>query len=151
MKLAYSVKLSGFGDSTVAAVYGELRRGLHIIGGKAVNEARNNHGYTDRTGNLTASMGYMVAENGTVSGNGGFEGGRLGEQEGHKKAEALATADDNLKLVVVAGMDYASYVEHGHTAKGGRYVQGRAVLAGAELLVKAEAEKLCRDINQATR
>ena len=68
--------------------------------------------YTDRTGRLTASIGYGVVQNGSVVKSGGFGGGE-GEQEGRRLLDEAAqsySGADTIALILVAGMPYAVYV-----------------------------------------
>jgi peptidoglycan/xylan/chitin deacetylase (PgdA/CDA1 family) len=93
---------------------------LHRIGQEAVNWARENGSYTDRTGNLRNSIGYIIFENGE-------------ERDFFGNAPAQANKDvvvrlvrnripkHGLALVVFAGMEYGIYVE----------AKGYIVLSGA--------------------
>lgn len=93
-----------------------LRR-LMRAGEEAVNIARgadkNGKDWTDRTGNLRSSIGYVVVDNGKIVRAGGFQGqGPEGGGKGQSYAETLAAqmAGEQSALIVVAGMHYASYV-----------------------------------------
>lgn len=111
---------------------------LLFIGESCVNDARLNGSYTDRTGNLRSSIGYRVIDNGTVVGSGGFKRVKDGEQgasKGSRYIDAITERYANfsgLVLVVVAGMNYASYVAD----------RGYNVLQSAELV----AEGLVNDL-----
>ena len=155
MKYAVKIDFGGLTGARQQNVREFVQRGLREIGEKAVNEARLNHGYTDQTGNLTASIGYALADGEGALDEGGFTSppGKVapeGEDTGRALAEARATRDGQTRLTVVAGMEYASYVEKGHTARNGRYVEPRAVLANAELLIRDEVNKLQQDFKNAT-
>ena len=95
---------------------------LAEIGERICQEARATKSYTDRTGRLTASIGYGIVQSGAVVRTGGFSGGE-GEAEGMEtlKSAAAEVDGDALTLIVVAGMHYAIYVER----------KGFAVLDGA--------------------
>lgn len=97
---------------------------MMYTGEEAVKLQRGSHGYLDQTGNLTSSIGYMVLDHGHVvtmsnfaqvkaRGRGRPKGAKSGSAIGRAAAAALAKkyASDDLALVVVAGMDYASHVE----------------------------------------
>lgn len=92
---------------------------LADIGLAAVNEARSGHGYTDRSGNLTSSIGFAVSTPGggvTLSDFGKVAGPKGGEITGDAKGRGLAAAlhaqgGGALRLAVVAGMQYARDVE----------------------------------------
>lgn len=86
---------------------------LAEIGELAVADARRSGNYTDRTGNLRSSIGYVVANNGTVVARSSFDsvrGATEGPQTGLSLAESVASQSSGLALVLVAGMDYAEYV-----------------------------------------
>lgn len=84
---------------------------LNELGMELVTYARENRTYTDRTGNLTNSMGYVVLRRGVQVAHGGEQGG-----EGQRAAMNLYTelgmgAKYDFTLIIVAGMNYAAYVE----------------------------------------
>lgn len=103
---------------------------LKVVGEKVVNEARLHHSYTDQTGNLTSSIGYVVVRDGNIVGGSSFEvfkDGNEGAKQGRAFAEQLAGKYFNgLVLIVVAGKEYAKYVS----------ARGYNVLESAELLAK---------------
>lgn len=126
-------------EATFAAFLEEVERqeveSLCRIGEEAVRLAKlipAERGFTDRTGNLRSSIGYVVCKGGRPL-NIAFEavkGGHVGVNEGERLALKLAQnhTDGKPYLIVVAGMHYAVYVES----------KGRDVLTSAE----KEAEKL---------
>lgn len=84
---------------------------LNDLGMELVKIARDEHNYTDRTGNLTNSMGYAI-----IKGHRLLQVGGEGSGEGSKAAmeTCLKVAGENpdkYTLAIVAGMDYAAYVE----------------------------------------
>lgn len=89
---------------------------LKFAGENFVNDARQNHTYKDRTGNLTSSIGYVVALNGTIR-IAEFSGGAESKSEGIKRAREVAAAatrkfgKTGYTLIVFAGMEYAAAVE----------------------------------------
>ena len=103
---------------------------LMYVGESCITEARDNGSYMDQTGNLRSSIGYVVVRDGKIVGM------KVGEQvkegtEGKGKAESYMTRlasehSTGISLIVVAGMNYAVYVE-------GR---GKNVLSSAELLAE---------------
>lgn len=107
---------------------------LCYIGEAAVNKARQRGSYTDRTGNLRSSVGYVVAVDGHIVKDGGFEQvgkGEYGKEHGEDYAKSLVVGfPKGAVLIVVAGMKYASCVAN----------KGFDVLDSAEL----EAEKLLK-------
>lgn len=92
---------------------------LQYVGEQAVNEVRLKGSYTDRTGNLRSSTGYVVVDNGKIVSSSSFEAvtvnggtGTEGAQKGRAFAEELASRySSGLVLIVVAGMHYAKYVQ----------------------------------------
>ncbi|WP_073180246.1 hypothetical protein [Cruoricaptor ignavus] len=93
----------------------ETEQFLNLAGMEIVNYAKDNREYKDQTKNLFNSTGYIVVRNGRVIKE-GFEGGQEGEATGRGYAHRLATqfADSDWALIIVAGMEYASYVEDVH-------------------------------------
>lgn len=98
---------------------------LAKIGEECVKHARENGAYTDRTANLRNSIGYIVIQRGKPmidSFSGSFAAkldpqGKADAEMAHNKGlayanEVGATLGSNATfLVVVAGMEYARYVE----------------------------------------
>lgn len=107
---------------------------LSNIGDECVSEAVNGGNYTDQTGNLRSSIGYVVAKDGAVVAEGGFwnVGGEDGQNTGRRVAFERAAETTGLALILVAGMDYAQYVAD----------RGFNVLDSAELLAKRLVSQL---------
>ena len=84
---------------------------LSAAGEKFVEVARKSGNYTDRTGNLRSSVGYIIAMDGeTVSEN--FENGDTGISKARQLAEDISLAyQGSYVLIGVAGMEYAVHVE----------------------------------------
>lgn len=116
---------------------------LARVGELAVNEARANGSYLDHTGNLRSSIGYIVVDNGNVVNVGEFNkvsGSKesdvvRGEIQGRSFAMSLVQEISGIGLIVVAGMNYAVYVE-----------THRNVLSSAELLAEREVPSLLKQI-----
>lgn len=105
---------------------------LQVLGEELVNHARSVDTYVDQTGNLRASIGYVLVVNGTIYSH-FFPDTKLGAQTGRKLADDLAgRAKKGYALIVVAGMDYAAAVES----------MGYDVLASAELLASKELPRV---------
>jgi hypothetical protein len=85
------------------------------IGEQFITDARNNGSYTDRTGNLRSSIGYVVLRNGQQYSASGFtqvKQGSTGIQTAMSLLEeAKQRFPTGLVLIVVAGMHYAAAVE----------------------------------------
>lgn len=88
---------------------------LASIAEEVVNFAKITRGYTDRTGNLVSSTGYVLVKDGKVITGGKFEQslkGADGTKEGETfAAEIAAQMPSGIGIVVVAGMKYAAFVE----------------------------------------
>lgn len=116
---------------------------LGAIGAQAVNIIRSSHAYKDQSGNLTSSTGYVIVEDGMIVMQSGFEPvkptGKLGSRRGKAFAKSLAKLyPEGITLIVVAGMNYAAYVERrgiGSMTKGEIYARG-AVKQLIEQLIK---------------
>lgn len=104
-------------------------RNLQYLGEQCVNQARTNGDYTDRTGNLRSSVGYVVVAGGEiVDRNFQKSKGDTGLSVGSELAERLAQQyESGYALIVVAGMNYALYLEAKHH---------RDVLTSAELFAQ---------------
>lgn len=89
---------------------------LKYVGESCIRQAREwkgqNNPYTDRTGNLRSSTGYVIVENGKVVFLSSFDSVKGGDgKEGEEFAQSLASKfPKGLTLVMVAGMNYAAYV-----------------------------------------
>lgn len=113
----------------------KLIRRLQWLGNKCVKEARTSGNYTDRTGNLRSSIGYVVLCDGyPVTSPKGFRGKGDGAKEGEEAlSRAISDApQQGCVLIVVAGMHYAHYVA----------ALGYDVLDSAEVLAKREVPKI---------
>ena len=88
---------------------------LQFLGNEAVKEARNRGRYKDQTGNLRSSIGYCIADNGKTVVESSFDvvkNGQQGAAGGRKFLKSLVSGHSKgLVLIVVAGMEYAAYVE----------------------------------------
>lgn len=118
----------------LAAIDEEIIDRLCRIGEEVVTYAKQippERGFTDRTGNLRSSIGYVICKDGQPI-NLAFEavkGGHEGVHTGQRLAMEIAGKHpEGYTLIVVAGMNYAAYVES----------KGRDVLTSAE----TEAGKL---------
>lgn len=110
----YTPDLSRLAESTAKAVEDALVYNFSYVGERCVAEARTGHGYTDRTGNLTSSMGYVVVNDGQIVYESAFSktmAGKEGSDAGRQFARSLASQHpEGIVLIVVAGMNYARYV-----------------------------------------
>lgn len=117
-----------------------LLRQLMTAGEMCVTQARLMHTYTDRTGNLTSSIGYIVAVDGQIRRTAGFQAvkdGHQGAKEGKAYARELVKRfPRGHALIIVAGMEYAAYVAD----------KGCDVIDSAELLAQQLLPELIRKI-----
>lgn len=137
-----------------SAIKGTVRE-LTLLGMKCVNYAREipdpehgGNGFTDHTGNLRSSIGFKIFVGGEAV-NENYKLYRNGH-DGLAKGKALADkvgagcGEDQIMLVITAGMEYAVYVEsddsYGH--------RGRDVIASSELLAKQEWPKMKKKIDE---
>lgn len=114
---------------------------LYEIGLSAVNTIRQNHSYKDQTGNLTSSVGCAVVVDGEIMQISGFEAikstGEQGAREGRSYVQSLASQfPTGITLIVVAGMNYAAYVER----------RGIGGMTGGELFAKQAVEDLLLEL-----
>ena len=120
----------------MAAFRASLIEHLSEVGELCVEDAREKGSYTDRTGNLRSSVGYVVAENGVVVASSSFAsvlGATEGPVEGRALAERVASQQrEGLTLILVAGMKYATYVAD----------KGFNVLDSAEILAERLVSQL---------
>ena len=125
-------------------------RALSMLGEQVVAYARSRsagESWIDRTGNLRSSVGYIVLRDGEIVAASDFgqvlQGGE-GSDTGRRFAEEIArNIHSDYALVVVAGMNYASYVEA---------IEGKDVLAGPELFARKKLPGMLRQLrNQIMR
>lgn len=111
---------------------------LQSIGEQCINSAKENGSYTDRTKNLRSSVGYVISVDGKIVYQSTFEvmgDDPRGAESGIRYAkEIVRQFPEGVAFIVVAGMNYASYV----SAKG--YV----VLDSAELLADNLVPKMLK-------
>lgn len=85
------------------------------VGTQCIIEARDHPGYTDQTGNLRSSIGYAVVADGRIVRSEVSEqvkDGVAGKGEATAFLSRLASEHKTgICLIVVAGMNYAVYVE----------------------------------------
>ena len=100
---------------------GQYVRGLIAAGIETVNYIRNRSGeasWYDQTGNLRSSIGFVIIDEGQIIYQSGFdvvrngaEGARIGKEFSELVAQRTEQFKKGLVLLVVAGMEYAAYVE----------------------------------------
>lgn len=125
---------------------------LQSVGERVVKKARIAGSYMDRTANLRNSIGYIIVQYGYVV-NSSFDGNispnpkyaneansEEAKQSSYKYATRIAATLSKKKtyLIVVAGMNYAKYVE----------ARGYDVLQSSESWVEASANTLIREFER---
>lgn len=116
---------------------------LKSLGEKLAKYAKDNHNYQDQTGNLTNSIGYAIVRNKELVYYGGSD--QPGDGADAMLAAAMAYAEtlsNDISLIIVAGMNYAAYVES----------KGYNVILPAELKAKSELpSEIAKFIEQVNR
>lgn len=141
--------LDQFLESIYNIFFSEVVRAFSYLGERCVRNVRDRSGddsWYDRTGNLRSSIGYAVIEDGRKIIESAFQsvkGGTEGSVAGRKMIDELAKEySKTYALVVVAGMEYAEYVEA---------MKGKDVLASTEIWAKSVVnDYLGKAIDRAT-
>ncbi len=126
-------------DAVPEIISEEIIRALCYLGEECVKRIRDRsaaESWIDQTGNLRSSIGYAVYQEGETKMESSFPAvgnGREGAAKGHKAVMELASeyAGSRFALVILAGMEYAAYVE----AK-----QSKDVVASTELWARSKAK-----------
>ncbi len=108
---------------------------LKYAGELFVQLARDTGNYTDQTGNLRASVGYMIFDNGKLISE-AFPGEQPDGVEAGKELAKDKANKQGLVLIGVAGMDYAAAVES----------NGKDVITGSNQLTEAWLKKALKQI-----
>ncbi len=115
-------KVSKYIDRRIGERTNEIVDFLRVKGMEYTRLARQkafasvNKAYTNRTWNLVSSVGFGIAKSGLIVESffpvlrTGSEGSAKGEKVAEKAAKELCGADE-IALVLVAGEDYASFVQ----------------------------------------
>lgn len=121
-------------------------RDLSYLGEQCVDRVRNREGdksWYDQSGNLRSSVGYVIAHNGSIIRYSDFsqvKQGSEGVKAGKDLAEELVKRYSNdYVLVVVAGMNYAEYVEA---------MENKDVLASTELWATGQVPKMLEKLKK---
>lgn len=130
--------INGFQKSFEAKLNKVIIAKLTMLGEDLVKYAKENHNYTDQTGNLTNSIGYVVMCGGEIK-----AGSCLDDNIASNLAllAAIKIANEqpnNYSLIIVAGMNYAAYVE----------AKGYNVILPAELKAKHDFSKAMEEIQK---
>lgn len=124
--------------------YEAIVRTLMYCGEQIVNKVRDGSkpkSYKDQTGNLRSSTGYILTYDGKILSKSNFasvKNGGTGSKEGEDFAKRLANQHDKgFALIVVAGMEYAVYVED----------KGYDVLMSGELLAENIIPRMLKQLD----
>ena len=119
-------------------------RALSKLGEQCVTKIRDRAGdksWYDQTGNLRSSVGYVIAHNKNIIQYSAFnqvKQGSEGVKTGKDLAEELAKKySNNYVLIVVAGMNYAEFVEA---------MDNKDVIASTELWARGKWEETERKL-----
>ena len=127
-RLTPTAEIDRYIAGRVEAIKRALVYNLCAVGEQVLNAARLTNSYKDQTGNLRSSIGYVVAVDGEIVQMSSFDTvkeGREGSRGGKEYAMQLVRDfPHGIVLIVVAGMNYASYVS----------AKGYDVLDSSELL-----------------
>lgn len=116
---------------------------LQELGEMCVKEMRLNKGYKMQTGALLSSSGYSVFKDGVAihtvfkaASGAKREAAEKGMKVGKSLADKVGNETKGLSLVVVAGMNYAVYVES----------KGKNVIESAERLAQRELPRMLLEL-----
>lgn len=125
---------------------------LDYVGSKVVTYIRHrgpDESWVDQTGNLRSSIGYVIVKDGEIVRRSGFgvvngpkrdDSTEDGSRIGLSYAEQLSSSyTKGYALIIVAGMNYASYVEA---------IDSKDVLASGEIEASKLVAKLVDDYNR---
>ena len=88
---------------------------LEFMVAELQNHAKESADYNDQTSNLKGSIGGVVLKDGRPVTYRGFEGTSTGKQQGKDFiSELISGVGSGYIVIMVAGMEYATYVEDYH-------------------------------------
>lgn len=131
-------------------IHNEIIRAFAYLGEECIIKIRDRAGedsWFDQTGNLRSSIGYAIYAEGRKVIESAFQqvgNGTQGASAGRKLIDELADKySETYALVIVAGMDYAEYVEA---------MDGKDVLATTELWAKQKInDSLAKALDRAQK
>lgn len=133
-----SKQLDSFMEEVPKIISQEIIRAFSYLGEQCVKRIRDrsaDESWYDQTGNLRSSIGYAVIEDGRKIIESAFpviKNGREGANKGRLLIDELASLyAKTYAMVVVAGMEYAEYVEA---------MNGKDVLASTEIWAKQQVD-----------
>lgn len=123
--------VSGFQKAIMVKLDEAIKTKFKYLGEELVKYAKDNHNYTDQTGNLTNSIGYAVVHNNEIVYSSVGYGSGAADDSAFQAAKEMAQniyGNNCYSLIIVAGMNYAAYVE----------AKGYNVILPAELKAKKD-------------
>lgn len=108
---------------------------LARLGEECIIEARTNGDYLDQTANLRHSVGYAILKSGEMVLSSSFHKPQSAQQSTALLEQVRTELNQGWALVVVAGMNYAAYVE-----------TRRNVISSAEIWAKQQAPLLLKKL-----
>ena len=120
-------------ENAVINVFAEI--GEYVVEGIRNGDLSN---WNNQTGSLRSSVGFAVCRDGEIVKMSDFRtvlDGKEGSEKGRALCERLASeyASFRFALVIVAGEDYAAYVEA---------IESKVVLAGGQLYIEGNIERM---------
>ena len=123
--------VSGFQKAIMVKLDEAIKTKFKYLGEELVKYAKDNHNYTDQTGNLTNSIGYAVVHNNEIVYSSVDNVSGVADDSAFQAAKEMAQTiygNNGYSLIIVAGMNYAAYVE----------AKGYNVILPAELKAKKD-------------
>ena len=137
-----SADIRRFIEKKILIVEDIIKDQLIDIGEEFVRNARSVNTYTDRTRNLRGSIGYVVLKD-KVAVFGNFDGVSTGQFRAKRLVVTIRSEHPRgFVLIVVAGMNYAVYVE----AKGYDVLTGSSQIADRE--TKQQFDRLAEQLKK---
>jgi hypothetical protein len=145
--MALKMKDKGMVNKFILGMVGNIEKALiynlEYLVAKLQNHAKMSKGYENQTSNLVSSIGGAVVKDGKVvtyrgfdkaGGNIGIESNSDGTTIGKEFVDSLLSeVGSGYGIILVAGMEYATYVENYHNLN---------VLKKTELISSSEMEKM---------
>ena len=116
---------------------------LEYLVAELENHAKDNAGYQDQTANLKSSIGGVVLKDGKPIAYRGFEGTQEGTGTGLEFINSLlSNYKSGYVVLIVAGMEYATYVEDMHNLN---------VLKKTELEMQRQLPRIMKELKLSIR
>ncbi|MCD8137664.1 MAG: hypothetical protein LUH01_17625 [Parabacteroides gordonii] len=126
-------KVQGILEQQLQRVEDAICFNFRVVGEGSVNHARKHGSYTDQTGNLRNSIGYVIAFDGKIIECEFKHGSGITNKAAFladNKIHEMLAGDSGYTLLIIAGMNYARSVEN----------RGKNVLTGTEKYLKSEVK-----------